>query len=335
MSLKIRQLKAYPEYYDQMISLVEGSFGYESGHSVAQDFAPLFSKKTRAHNFLFFNEKDQLVGHIGVLEKKLIYKEREFPVILIGGVCVPPDFRGQGHLKEMMSQTLSLFEDQYLFALLWSSMTQMYEKFGFFEAGQVVQTGNEPLIETPQGFNKVDISQCSEETWEWIQESYRTRARNEGHLERSQFDWEVIREMRSVSLYVNENTQEYFMVNKGMDLPGIIHEYTPRKNLNSKLARFAVWTHPQKMNQQDFHQMLYLSFMKIGSRKMLSDFLSGYSNRETQLLSFQEEMVELKIGETHEKRSSSELLRSLFGPGEALLKEEGLICFTIGGVDSV
>lgn len=334
MELKIRQLKAFPEYYDEMISLIEHSFGYTYAYSIAEDFAPLFSKNSDAHNLLFFNQKNQLVGHIGILKKKLCYRGHEFPVILIGGVCVSSSFRGQGNLTKMMEHALSMFEGQYLLALLWSSMTQMYEKFAFYEAGQVIQTGDKSLV-APPGFEKVDISSCSQDTWQWIKESYNKRAPHEAFLKRSRRDWDIIQEMKSVSLYVNTKTQEYFMMNKGMDLPEIIHEYTPQKILNQKLENFPVWTHPQKTNQKAIGKTLYLSFMKIGAAEILSDFLALYSKGRTQEVRFQNDVIKLEVDKQVKKLSPPQLLRSLFGPGRPLLSSEGFICFTIGGVDSV
>lgn len=335
MGLQRRQLKDFPEYYEQMISLVENSFGYKPAYNIARDFAPLFSKNSKADNILFFDKNNQLIGHIGLLKKNIVYKECRFPVILLGGVCVASKYRGQGHLKEMMAEALSLFEGQYLFAFLWSSMTEMYEKFGFYEAGQVVQTGNQGFVTPPSGFKKVDIDKCPQSTWKWIQDSYNNRPSHEAYLERTPFDWEIIQEMKSVSLYVNEVSKEYFMINKGMDLPGIIHEYTPHLNLNNELQKFPTWTHPQKLGQVNFSHTLFLSFIKIGAEEKLADFLAIYSNGQIILKKIQNKTIELEIDGCRCQKHPSDFLGSLFGPGQPLVKGLQPVCFTIGGVDSV
>jgi hypothetical protein len=124
------------------------------------------------------------------------------------------------------------------------------------------------------------------------------------------------------------------MMNKGMDLPGIIHEYSPQRSAPSSLTSYPLWTHPQKFSQ-DPYQTLFLSFMKIGRHEKFSNFLETYSKDRIKCLRIDEKKVVLKLnGQIHELHPQK-LIRSLFGPGDTLLDNQDHICFTIGGVDSV
>lgn len=318
-----------------MISLVESSFGYDSAHSITIDFAPLFSKKARAQNLLFFNTENKLIGHIGVIKRKISHKNHEYPVILIGGVCVAIEFRGEGYLKEMMSQTLSVFEDDYTLAFLWSSMTKMYEKFGFYEAGIVHQTGNRVLKTPPRGFQHVQPSKCPREFWEWIKEEYNNRDQSEAYIKRDEDDWEIIKEMDSVSLYINSESHQYFMINKGVDLPGIIHELSPCSKLLKELCDHPVWVSAANFNLSDYVQSFYLSFMKLGNPQMLSRFVENYSNQTIKIVDHQSRFLTLEMNGELQKKDHKEFLRALFGPGASLCEKQGHIPLIIGGVDSV
>ena len=65
-------LKDQPEYYQQTLSLIEKSFGYNEKYSFAIDFAPLLDQSNWHHCFILLDEeKKNVIAHIALKENIL------------------------------------------------------------------------------------------------------------------------------------------------------------------------------------------------------------------------------------------------------------------------
>ncbi len=343
----ISTLAEHPDYFNDVIKLIDNEFRYSEPFSFATDFAPLVHPHNFANSFIAIEQSSQnVVAHLGTLPRILIKNKSELPILMIGGIVTEKEHRNKNIFKELMQHAFSVHQNNIALVFLWSELNDIYEKFSFYRAGGIIETGKGVITsdKTPEGFIKTKFSQLSEEEFSEIKNLYRTF--NERYfftLKRSSLDWSIIHEMNSIDLFIKKSetdgkVESYFCYGKGKDLTCIIHELSTSKEnyeeLISTLASFKTWLPETEMKFFINKDVLYSSFVKILNRNLLNNFLYTYTGSELTLLTFEGEL-EFTFKGSNYKLSEKEFTEGLLGPNPlAEFVEFGLSPY-FTGTDSI
>lgn len=252
--MEITTLDHKPEYFNQVISLIEESFGYEEQHSFAIDFYPLINRYNHNHCWILI-ENNKLIGHVGV---RVCALNNSTPFAMMGGIAIDKDHRGQGYFKEFFNTVIKKYQELD-FLLLWTDQHALYEKFGFEFVGK--QYTLKKVDGTQSSFEKV--RKIDENTKEQVQSLYNILLKNELSIERTKRDWDHIWNITSADLYIakeNRDIKSYFFMNKGQDLPGIIHEsyFHSDHHLEAACTIGTLWLPHQYEDYAEFDERLGL-----------------------------------------------------------------------------
>lgn len=342
----ISTLAENPNYYEDVISLIEKDFQYEKPFSFAIDFAPLVNPNNFENCFIIIHlESKKVVAHLGALPRVMIKNKIEMPIIMIGGIVTEKNHRGKNLFRNLMNHICEKYKDKAALAFLWSELHDIYEKFSFYRAGGIIETGKSVITtdKMPSGFIKTSFSQLSLSEFEEIKNLYQTF--NEKYfftLKRTSQDWSIIREMSSIDLYIKKNVhkkiESYFCYGKGRDLTCIVHEIgTSGENyheLINSLSPYKVWLPETEKKSFINKEVLYSSFVKILNRKLLHEFLYFLTATDLALLTF-EGSVELSFrGDTFEL-TEKDFIEGLFGPNPLEEFEALELSPYITGTDSI
>lgn len=287
----ITNLNEKPELFEQTLNLIEDSLGYFEPYRYDIDFHPLMEKMNWKNNYVIYDSKNKtVVSHIGVNIRTLKNNNMTSPIALLGGISVHKDFRGQGLFKRLMEHVFKKFEKKVSLFILWSDLKELYNKFNFYEAGLVFQTGSMNLSENKSielFFEKTrltDLSQSDIKELKKIYESYSEE--NLTYIVRNDDHWSMLKNITSCDLYLfkkEEKIQGYFFANKGLDLQNIIHEIGIKKEFKKEfldyISPYKVWL-PEKLPYKDhFSKNTFLAFFKVGSVKLFKSFVYNLSNK--------------------------------------------------------
>ena len=342
----ISTLAEHPEHYDDVIFLIEKEFRYEKPFSFATDFAPLVNPNNFENCFIIIHRQTKkMVSHLGVLPRVMIKNKIEMPVIMIGGIVTEKSHRGKNLFRSLMNHASDLYKDKAALAFLWSELNDIYEKFSFYRAGGIIETGKNVITSenTPKDFTKTTFTKLSSAEFDEIKNIYQNF--NEQYfftLKRKPQDWSVIREMNSIDLYIKKGAdkkiESYFCYGKGKDLTCIIHEIgTNLDNYNeliNSLSPYKVWLPETEKKFFINKEICYTAFVKILNRKLLHEFLYKYTETDLALLSF-DGPVELSFqGDTFEL-AERDFIEGLFGPNPLEEFEPLQLSLYITGTDSI
>lgn len=305
-----------PSYYEEVVKLIESSFHYLPENSFEVDFYTLIGPHNWENCHIIINpETKEVLGHIGIQKKSFCFGETNLLVAFIGGIAFKSEVRGKGLFKEFFKELLeSLYKDNAL-VLLWSDKNELYNKFGFYEAGSVFEYKKSEYISTE--LKKTTLKEVSSSQFETIKRMHKEKSdRSYFHPERTKKDWEAIREITSASLYIkvkDEKILSYYFVGKGNDLTDICYEYAGEdKSATIKhLSGFNTWT-PEKISEQ--REVLFAGLFKIGNEKIFSEFIHKISNAQTTIKKIDNDWVEFEHNNEGHKLSTEEYLQGLFGP---------------------
>jgi len=342
----ISSLAKNPEYYEEVISLIEKEFHYENPFSFTTDFAPLVNPNNFENCFIVIHlETKKLVAHLGVLPRVMMKNKIEMPIMMIGGIVTEKAHRGKNLFRGLMNHACDLYKDKVALVFLWSELQDIYEKFSFHRAGGIIETGKNVIThdKIPGGFLKTNFSKLSSSEFDEIKSIYQNF--NEKYfftLKRTAQDWSVIRGMNSIDLYTRKDTagkiESYFCYGKGKDLTCIIHEIgTTEDNyheLINTLSPYKVWLPESEKKFFINKEVSYSSFVKILNRKLLHDFLYFVTATDLALLTF-EGPVELSFrGDTFEL-TEKDFIEGLLGPSPLEEFEALELSPYITGTDSI
>jgi predicted N-acetyltransferase YhbS len=335
----ITNLKEKPQYFAATLKLIEESFHYQAPHAFQIDFAPLMREANRHNCYILVNEKEEILAHLGVALRKLTVRGKDHTIAMLGGIAVDEKARGQGHFSSLMRHVMSEYKSEVAYFILWSELEKLYQKFGFYLCGkqyeQAKRIGQGDFTQTHyyrlNSQQKKNIKSLYEESFSSL---YAT-------LQRGPADWEALEQVTSADLYYREDQSgicEYFLMNKGQDLPGIIYEYGTKREIKSFLADIAVygktWSAlPEMLNENQHFQFL----LSPGDKELFSNFILDFTNAEVKIheinsmkqevyFMFNNEMLALPI---------EEFLRGILGPGVFEEIEEETHPLFISGVDSI
>ncbi len=342
----LTSLSANPEYFEDVIRLIEESFHYSETHHYEIDFAPLVNPLNFENCFLFIDsETNTVAAHLAICKRVMIKNNFELSVALVGGIATNKKFRGLGLFQKLMDHAIQSFQKEVGLFILWSELENLYEKFSFYRTGGLIETGkrNFSASERPSGYEKTKFPALSDKEFKTIINLYSTF--NEKYfftVKREDKDWSIIREMNSIDLYVKKNSSDeiikYFCVNKGRDLTNIIHEISCKPSEMSiilkDLENFKLWLPETEISTFMSSEVFYTAFMRFGSLPILNIFLSLLTNDDLKVLSL-DEQVRFQFKDKEFGASKKEFLQYLFGPKPLAEFENYKLSLYIPGTDSI
>lgn len=335
---RITNLKESPTYFEKTLTLIEKSFHYQEENSFKRDFAPLIDESNHQNCFIMINEQDEVIAHIGAKDKFLTLDRMDFPITMLGGIAVDEKFRGEGHFQTLLQDVMAEKRSDTTLFLLWSDMEKLYNKFGFHLCGtqfEYFRESEESHFVKTKYYLLTDIEKKEIQTL--YKESFAKRYLT---LNRNENDWKTIEKLTSADLFVkkhNGRIQDYYFMNKGQDLPGVIYEYGTKgemKELIEEIGDFGkVWMGSLIVETESLQ---YQFFMCPGDLRLFTNFIAKMTHdqfivRNVNLMK-QEVFFDFN-GETL-MLSTEEFLRGVFGPGTfEELKE--IPSIFISGLDSI
>lgn len=309
-----------PEYYNDVIILIENEFKYEHNHKFEIDFAPLVNPNNFQNCLMIINKQsNELVAHLGYLKKIFCKNNIELPVVFIGGIATHNKYRGKKLFTYLMNECFKKNNQTALY-LLWSEINDLYEKFDFVRTGAILETGKNVITSDniPEGYIKTSYSNLTHAEFTNVTELYTEQIENKlFSIKRSPLDWDIIREMSSVTLFIKKNHQKeiiaYFCYGKGNDLKQIIHEFAAndweaeKKNIES----FKLWLTENYLEHYPNHQLQYNAFFKLGNIKTLNQFLSQF---KIQIIKIESNNVLINYKDEKHNLTYKDFLNGLFGP---------------------
>lgn len=318
-----------PDYYKDTIKLIEESFDYAENNKFDVDFYPLMNKSNHQNNHLLIKD-DKVAAHIGVLEKTVTINNKTYPIAMYGGIAVNKDFRGQGLFKKLFGEVLSLCNSVVLH-LLWSDQLDMYEKFGFYPAIEQIEFNQS--LEDAEGFEPTSLNELSDKQIEQIKTIYNRQ--DDIRINRSNLDWEILKHITSTNLYIkksDDNIQNYFFMNKGEDLNGVVIEVGDFKDLY-EIKNFGITWSPKNYLDQEAEN-LYGAVVKIGKSELFSELIHNYSDNIVQNVEVHQSNIRFQFENNEFNMNPAEFLTGIFGPGK-FDELNDRPPFYISGLDSI
>jgi len=314
---RIFPLKDKPSCFKKTIDLIERCFNYQKPNSFEIDFAPLIDKSNHANCFILVDENENVLAHVGVKECLI----NNHPVCMLGAIAVDENNRGKGLFQELFQFVMAEKRDECAFFILWSDQENLYRRYGFYLCGmqfELEQTTGEKKFKNGS-FADIKANFSS------FKNLYMTPER----------DWSLVEKISSAQIFANE--EGYFVLGKGQDLTGIIHEYGCRGEISKFLESIRpygkVWMGaPLIETETNFYQYM----IAPADKKQFASFVKSYTNdlvsiREINVMKqevffdFLEETLVLEV---------EEFLRGIFGPG-AFEEFGDLKPLYISGLDSI
>ena len=150
-----------------------------------------------------------------------------------------------------------------------------------------INSKNQTQFTPPDGYKQVSFEQLSKISQIEIKKLYENYVnRNYISVARSDEDWNEVMTINSASLFVksrDNKIQSYFILGKGQDLQGIIHEYAfndMRIEITEEFSENSVLIHLNKKSENWINIPSAL-IKSLGSSKILED----YSNNESLYIS--------------------------------------------------
>ncbi len=336
---RITNLKENPSSFEETLKLVEKSFDYHSPFSFKEDFGSLIEERNHHNCFILLDENENVIAHIGAKERMIRIKENLHPVCMLGGIAVDEKHRGEGHFQTLFQDVLAEKRSDVAAFFLWSDQETLYKKYGFHLCGDQFEIPKSSKTSTlqPTKFHLLNQKE-QKQIEELYQKSFASQYTT---LDRTQADWDSLKEIKSADLYIKksgENITDYFFMNKGQDLTGIIYEYGSVTDLRAWLKEASsigkIWLGQPLMDTENnqFQFFLAPADMKHFSA-LIADMTKGAMTvrnvnvmKQEVYFDFQDETLAL---------DSEEFLRGIFGPGQFEEVDVAKYPLFISGLDSI
>ncbi|MGZ3788336.1 MAG: GNAT family N-acetyltransferase [Bacteriovorax sp.] len=341
-------LSSNPEYFEEVVRLIEEEFHYSKEQCFEKDFAPLMDPLNFENCFLYIDrENNSVAAHLAVCPRHMIKNNGQLNIALIGGIATHKKHRGKNLFKGLMNHALSTYKDKVGLFILWSDLENLYEKFSFYRTGGLIETGkrNFSASERPSGYEKTKFSSLTDKDFNTINALYSHF--NETYfftIKRDNRDWSIIREMNSIDLFVKRNSsneiERYFCVNKGRDLTNIIHEISCRNSneyslLLKELESFKMWLPETESDKFPNSDIFYTAFIKLGSLSLLNSFLKEITKGQLNVQKTENNQVVFEFENKQYEASHKDFLQYLFGPKPLKEFESFKLSPYIAGLDSI
>ena len=340
-------LSENPEYFEEVIALIEKEFHYNKNFSYAKDFALLMDPLNFENCYLYIDQETKnVVSHLAVCNRIMVKNNHKINIALIGGIATSSSFRGKGLFKNLMNHALAIHSNECGLFILWSEINGLYEKFSFHLAGGLIETGHTVFStnDRPIGFSKTTFKELSVKEFENVQKIYTEFNQNFFFtILREEKEWSIIREMSSIDLYIKKNElgsiEQYFCINKGQDLTNIIHEVgclpTQYIQMMKSLQKYKIWLPESELELSSNKDIFFTAYIKLGNFKILKEFLKNVSNNELELYEITGDLITFRFGITEHQSSHKDFMQYLFGPRPLKEFEVLMLSPYIPGTDSI
>ena len=329
-------LKNKPQLKSQTLALIESNFGYEGQFKYEVDFAPLMHESNAEHCHLSLSENDEIIGHVGVLLRKITVLDTEYTLAMLGGIAVNEKFQGKGYFKDLINHVIHTYESKVCGFILWSDLHDMYKKFGFSLCGaQFVLPSESPKV---VDIEKTLYSKLNDEEKKQIHSLYENGFQKHYlSLNRTPDDWKKIALIDSANLFLqreNGEIQGYFFQNKGMDLHNIIYEYGHKTDFvkwHQDISGLGeVWSGITDEEAEVQYQFLFRPASKF------AEFVKTYTREmiHIQKVDLEKDTVTLMLIDEELELNIDDFLTGLFGPGK-FDEVDYLPSLFISGLDSI
>lgn len=320
--MNVKTLAEMPQKLNECIELIENSFDYDNQHTIKEDFNVLF-EESNFENCYFLLEQDEVVSTLFTLPRRLKFKDQSIPVLFIGGISVRDENRGAGIFRSFLETILLLNQDNALF-LLWSDLSQLYEKFNFFEFGLIEEIDL-------RHEDKDKLKHFTDRSIETIIQDYQKLSQTLMIPERSEHEWHLLLQSKSIDILESE-TGSIYMVNKGMDLQNICHEYHPQNS--SPIKGFINWRLTDGTPKSN-NPLRYMGFVRLGNVKYLNNMIEKTSNGRLKLISHDNGMLKVQFDQEEYNLPEKDFVQGIWGPGK-VTEWQGLVPdIFIPGFDSI
>jgi len=333
--MKITTLDKYPHLLTDVVRLVEISFEYEENHSFMTDFAPLFDSHNLENHFITLDDNEKVIAHIGVCERYLLNHK----IALLGGIAVSKENRGEGIFQNLMREVLSERSDRYALFMLWSDQEKLYKKFGFYLCGNQIELSAK---NGTKNFIHTKLAQLSSKQMEELKIIYQKSFSNlYTTLLRTDEDWKNLQRIQSSDLFIKEKDgkiYEYFFMNKGQDLQGVIYEYGTLKDIKIFLEEIRnygrVWIAKDILASDNLQYQFLLS---PGDTKLFKAFVESFTNKTIVIedINHMKQEVYFHFNEELLGLDTEDFLRGIFGPGVFEEIETNINPLFISGLESI
>ena len=314
--------------YKDTIKLIESSFKYDSHNSFEIDFYPLVHKNNTQNCHLLINDNN-VIGHIGVLQKKLKVYDHFFEISFIGGIAIDEEYRGRGLFRSLINHVLSKYDNSFF--LLWSDKLDLYMKLSFYPCIEMFEEENKGN-KTSHSYTKTPLDKLSVKDFSQIKNLYSQISPHK--IERTDEDWDILKKISSSSFYIKKidgQITNYFFKNKGQDLQETIHETAVFSESNDLLNYGKLWS-PSKISPNS--QALYQSLLRIGNVNQFSKFIEKYTQGKIQVTNITSNQVDFLFENSSITLPVHEFLTGVLGPNKFEELSETLPIF-ISGLDSI
>ncbi len=337
MDIKICTLKNKPELYRNVIELIETGFTYPSEHSFERDFYPLMNKNNWHNCYILHNEKE-VISHIGVSERKISAQRNYFKASLLGGIATSPKYRGKGYFRTLLSYVLDATQDS-CFQILWSDNSELYKKYNFHLCSEQYLLEKDDTNEST-GYEQTVYEDLTISEREEIQQLYQLSIVNSFvTCTRTRKEWGEISRITSSELYIkkeNEKIIEYFFMNKGADLSGIVHEIASlSKPAVKEISHYgSVWL-PRTLKGQLNLTQQYGFHLKIGDYEGFTLFVSAMTDGLIKINTIEEDIITFTFNNRVLEDDHQNFLSGIMGPNIFSELEGQYPLFYISGLDSI
>jgi predicted N-acetyltransferase YhbS len=315
-------LDSDPSKFRECIDLIEKSFNYNDDYHFDSDFSLLTNERNYPYCYFIQGEQGDVIATLFTLPRKLTYKGGELDVLFLGGISVKDENRGGGIFKTLLETVILMNGDCGLF-LLWSDLSNLYEKFSFYEFGLIEE------IES-KSESQFELNPISKEERNKVVESYLKLQDNYLLPIRGNEDWNELFDSPSIQNHSDKKGNFYFL-NKGMDLQGICHESHPMNSPD--LDGFSSW----KVNPQNEtnNPLRYMGFLRLGNLEVINGLITETSGGRLSLLDTDDEILKVQFdGETYEL-GHRDFIQGIWGPGQ-IEEWKGLVPpIVVFGFDSI
>jgi predicted N-acetyltransferase YhbS len=330
-------LSEKPSLFKDTLKLIEKSFHYKDPFSFKIDFAPLMDVSNHKNCFIMIDENEKVMAHVGAKEHFLTLNNVKYSITLLGGIAVDESRRGEGHFQTLFQDVLAEKRSDTTFFLLWSDQEKLYNKFGFHLCGTQIEIEKKKKISP---FLKTTFANLSDKEKREIKDLYTTSfAQTYLTIERSDADWKLIEQMTSADIFVkkeNNIIHDYYFINKGQDLPGVIYEYGSRNDLTLLIEEISsygkVWLGRDLISGENLQ---FQFFMAPGDLRLFTDFVFQLTSEKFKIRNINPMKQEVFFDFNDETLSLElpDFLRGVFGPG--IFEEIEVKPFFLSGLDSI
>jgi hypothetical protein len=317
--MNIRTLENKPEKLQECLNLIEKSFEYDSSYSFKEDFSLLINE-SNYKNCFFIEQESKVTATVFTLPRVLEFKSIETPVLFIGGISVDQDAQGQGLFRELFETVITL-NGSYALYFLWSDLSSLYEKFNFYEFGEISEK---------ESRNSNQIAELSYENFLKLEKEYQSLSQRFVLPKRKLQDWKTLWSTSSIDKKVDENGNVIF-INKGMDLQGIIHECYPISAENN--TSYTMWNFDKNDDKNVMNR--YMGFARLGNIEVLSTFIKAISKNQIEINSTEHNILNISyLGDPY-NMSEKDFIQGLWGPGKIEEWNDIIPKILIFGFDSI